>query len=451
MSGQIGSSSSGSIPLPPVRGTGPLQPLAGPVSQASSTSRPTSRESIGRTSRLSLNAARVGRYQRGRRIIVYRSRLPYRFYPRAFMPGWMLDPARRQERATRLLPGRQETDGQRLIPGNGSTNQDNRPAPGVQAGGGQQIDPAIQPTGGNVPAPGQDVAPTVDRDAKLAFLREKLPLGSRSALDAIADRLDQRDIRTGETMLDHLHRFARDGVDAGASNAGLTTEGLLGDLVRELANPGLIHQSNRGTCAATTAQYYMAINHPAEYARLVTDLMTTGKTTTASGAVYNRDDPSMLDDNSTRNAVDRVIQATLMDQSSAGDYDNATDRRTDGSGGMSSQDMTQLLRDMTNGVDGDMRMVSGNSTSILQRIADSTARGIEVPVGINWSQGGMHAKHALLVTGIQDGYVTLRNPWGSGDKGTLFNGPDRQVISGTGDIRMRLADFQRRLEVSVLA
>ena len=113
--------------------------------------------------------------------------------------------------------------------------------------------------------------------------------------------------------------------------------------------------------------------------------------------------------------------------------------------------MTRLIRDMTGGADGDMTQVTGNSNSVIQRIQASTARGIEVPVGLDWSNSGRHAQHALLVTGIQDGYVTLRNPWGSGEKGTGYNGPSRQVISGTGDIRMSLADFQRRLLCSVLA
>jgi len=302
------------------------------------------------------------------------------------------------------------------------------------------------------PAAGGGVSPTVpDRDAQVAAIRQAIPSTARSSFDSIVGMLGRKDLKTGQTLLDHLARFASQGVDARASQAGLTTGQVLGELVMELAHPGLINQSNRGTCAAATAQYYMAINHPAEYARLVTDLMTTGQSTTAGGAVYRRDDGSMRRDDSTRNAVDRVMQSTLMDQSSQGDYDNATDRRANGSGGMSAEDMTAVLRDLTGGTDGNMRTVPGNNSVVIQRIAASTARGIEVPVGLDWSQSGMHAKHALLVTGIENGYVTLRNPWGAGERGTAHNGPARQVISGTGDIRMTLAEFQRRLEVSVLA
>jgi hypothetical protein len=325
-------------------------------------------------------------------------------------------------------------------------------------GGTSSLDPgglparALPVAGGGADAGVVQGAPTVaDREAQIAAIRQAVPSVARNSFDAIVGMLDQKDLKTGQTLLDHLARFATQGVDAGASQAGLSTGEVLGDLVLELAHPGLINQSNRGTCAAATAQYYMAINHPAEYARLVTDLMTTGQSTTAGGVTYRRDDGSMRRDSSSRNAVDRVMQSTLMDQSSQGDYNNATDSRANGSGGMSAEDMTGLLRDLTGGADGDMRTVSGNGAAVIQRIAASTARGIEVPVGLDWSQGGMHAKHALLVTGIENGYVTLRNPWGSGERGTLHNGPARQVISDSGDIRMTLAEFQRRLEVSVLA
>ncbi len=57
----------------------------------------------------------------------------------------------------------------------------------------------------------------------------------------------------------------------------------LGDVIQEVVDPTSIGQESRGTCAAATAQTLLARSNPAEYVRLVGDLVTQGKTSLMDG------------------------------------------------------------------------------------------------------------------------------------------------------------------------
>jgi len=75
-------------------------------------------------------------------------------------------------------------------------------------------------------------------------------------------------------MMDQLGRLAQPGGDTA----------LLGQVVKDVANPGSIRQG-RGNqfCAATTALSDLAAGNPAEYARMAADLRLTGQSRTAGG------------------------------------------------------------------------------------------------------------------------------------------------------------------------
>ncbi|MEB3185810.1 MAG: hypothetical protein VKP72_00050, partial [bacterium] len=239
--------------------------------------------------------------------------------------------------------------------------------------------------------------------------------------------------------------------------------------VAELANPGLIRQGNKGTCAATTVQYYMALNHPAEYVRVAKELLTQGQTTTASGVVYRRDDTSIApDDNRVRMHLDRIVQVAFMDQDNAngrvlGGYDNARDLQSDGKGGMYTASTVRILQELTAGSQGTFTLLESGWNSngsqwqpdlagkqpLLDGIQRSLARGVESPVSLRWDTTGstIHSYHALLVTKVQDGQVYLRNPWGVGENVNSANlGPPREVLDAGGNIRMTLAEFTANLQ-----
>lgn len=290
-----------------------------------------------------------------------------------------------------------------------------------------------------------------DRAAKLDRIRGLLDTKGQEAFAKLGPKLDEKDLKTGKTTLDHMVELAEKGVDNQLLRNGITKGNILSELAQELADPGIIHQSNRGTCAATTVQYYMATNHPAEYARVVAGLMNGGQVEMASGKTFLRDQDAVAADSSTRNNIDRMFQTSATDRSELGDYRNDSDTHVTGARGMSQEDVTNLMNDLTSGKDGQFQTITGNGQDVLDRIARSTARGVEVPVGMKWAVSGRDAGHELLVTKIENGQVHLRNPWGQIERGQAYNGPQRQVLNGKGDIVMSLQEFQRNLITASLS
>ncbi|GEM_PF-1319954 len=291
------------------------------------------------------------------------------------------------------------------------------------------------------------------RQAKIDRVRQNLSPQAQTAFQQLESKLDETDLKEGKTLLDHLDALAKDGVNPRLEQQGISTKTILSELVQTLAEPGSIHQSNRNSCAATTVEYYMAFNHPAEFARLAGGIVSQGQVAAASGNTLALDPGSVPKDSSSRSNLDRMIQTTLMDQSSLGDYSNQTDRRRNGSSGMTQQDVTNLMNNLTAGTDGRFQTRDASNTSdLVGKIAQSTQKGIEVPVGIRWNSSGLqHSYHELLVTKIENGMVHLRNPWGEEENGRMFNGPNRQLINDQGGIALTIAEFQNRLVQASLA
>lgn len=289
-------------------------------------------------------------------------------------------------------------------------------------------------------------------------IRAALPENLRATFDALGPRLARLDLSLPpngpNSTLRHLHRLATRGLDAEAAQAGLNTGEMLGQIVETLANPGLIRQGNRGTCAATTAQYFMAINHPAEYVRLVSDLLTEGRTRTAGGREYLRDPGSLArDNNPLRRDVDRIIQVTLMDQRSVdgrgrGTYDNATDEHATGLSGLPQRTVTDILNEMT-GREGYFANRSYNPSALVEDMRRPLARGVEIPVMLRWDPNpeSRDSLHELLVTRIEGEFVYMRNPWGAVETGGR-NGPPREVVGDAGEIRMTMNDFRAHLHAA---
>lgn len=273
----------------------------------------------------------------------------------------------------------------------------------------------------------------------------QLTTEAKAAFGQLASKLDLKDLKTGKTLLDHLTELVDRGVDAAMRAVGITTGSVVSQLVQQLASPGRIRQDNRGTCAPTTAEYYMATQQPAEYARLAAGLMMGDRVQMASGATLVRDPGSVARDNSQRSDIDRIFQVALMDRSELGDYDNRTDAHVTGAGGATQDDVTRWMNDLTAGREGTFRTTNFTDPQMMAKLQASLQRGVEVPVGLNWSQYGRDAGHELLVTKIENGQVYLRNPWGVQETGSPGSGPNRRVLDNQGDIVMSLAEFQSRL------
>jgi len=106
---------------------------------------------------------------------------------------------------------------------------------------------------------------------------------------------------------------------------------LVGELVRNLAEPGRITQGRKGTCAPTVVETYLAVVAPGEYARIIAALATSGRVTLRGGHELVRDGDGPLEwseDEGRRSPASRLFQVAALEAASATlDYDDTQDRQ----------------------------------------------------------------------------------------------------------------------------
>lgn len=223
---------------------------------------------------------------------------------------------------------------------------------------------------------------------------------------------------------------------------GIDRQQLLAELIQEISVPASIAQNNKGTCSVTSIQILMAMEQPAEYARIVSELASpVGQAALRDGSGIHRDAELAQDDGSNRSVPSRLWQPAMMEFASGTlFYDNAIDKNTvlgipTGSG-MNNGAMQSVIRalmggdvvtyraegktplnlDPTNLLMGNSATGSRSPDALIARIQDSTRRGDPVPVGMDWGQpdaeGKIHGGHAVLVTKIEGDQVFYHNPWG---------------------------------------
>ena len=90
----------------------------------------------------------------------------------------------------------------------------------------------------------------------------------------------------------------------------------------------------------------------------------------------------------------------------------------------------------------DNRTESGRSQAE-QAIRRALNAGEQVAVGMSWGTGG----HALLVVGMTETTVILRNPWGGSDRGGDGGDgvPARDALDSSGTIEMSKEEFFSKL------
>jgi hypothetical protein len=133
---------------------------------------------------------------------------------------------------------------------------------------------------------------------------------------------------TGRTLIENLKALSLQTLvlPAELKNAGLDPNVYLYSVLGELNDPNEINQGNRATCTVTSVQYLLAKQNPAEYARLMTGLLTVeGKVQLRDGSWLSRVADSVgPDDDPSRNGSERLLQSALMNYAHAG-YSNKTD------------------------------------------------------------------------------------------------------------------------------
>ena len=249
---------------------------------------------------------------------------------------------------------------------------------------------------------------------------------------------------TGGTLLDSLKNLSTQKM-----GEGLDRQTVFNDLCSHLADPGRMKQGGKGTCTVATMQNLQASRDPAEYARLVTGLSSEeGQVRMKNGHTLEREEGTLTDDGSRRDSVSRLYQAALMEYANGDlDYDNAEDQHSDGGSGLGrnaqGRALDALFGDKYDPVAVDGRGAGGRQQAV-EQIQAALARGEQIPVALTFGQNdeGQPTGHALLLVGMTDTTVILRNPWGSAEQGQDQLGrPNREALDNEGHIEMSIVDF----------
>ncbi len=192
---------------------------------------------------------------------------------------------------------------------------------------------------------------------------------------------------------------------------GVDRNQLVTDLVQELATPSAISQGTVGTCAPTAVIVQLAMENPAEYARIAAGLASPeGEVVLAGGATLKREDGTAAEDGRGRSTVQRLMGPAMMEMANGSrDYDNATDSGA----GAWSPELDALYEQVMGRPMSEQRITTdAQRAEAMQTIDAELAQGQSVPVAISWGTG----YHKVLVTGTEtvDGveYVKYINPWG---------------------------------------
>lgn len=149
--------------------------------------------------------------------------------------------------------------------------------------------------------------------------------GYQSPLEAIASALEEKVYgrprllapgTDGKSALEHLARLARGPLDPAVAKriAPETSKEVLAGMLQEIADPRRIQQDSAGSCTVTSAQSFMALRMPGEYARIVVGLAVDGSVKLASGQnmKVDIDGLQVIAQGVRRTVSERIFQASLM-------------------------------------------------------------------------------------------------------------------------------------------
>ncbi len=252
------------------------------------------------------------------------------------------------------------------------------------------------------------------RYRKLQTLIEADPLSKEALQTMLLDgRLPGgKDLSGRGTLLVNLAALAEQ-----ALAPGVKRESLVSDLVQEVENPVVISQKDKNTCVATSSVVDLALRNPAEFTRLVAGLAApNGKVKLAGGSVIARE-PQWLDTLGNRTPSVHMLSGSLMELGNGPlKYEPVEDRHEVLNKGLyeglfligANRILSQL-----NDRDYDAVVATRwNLDAVMSRMADATAAGKRVPVGLAWEDGG----HQVVVEGIKDGQVQFLNPHGNRER-----------------------------------
>ncbi len=221
----------------------------------------------------------------------------------------------------------------------------------------------------------------------------------------------------GATLLSNLERLAENPVHANAAGDTDTAEVLEG-VLRDIVNPNRIHQGDAPTCTATSVQFELVADEPAEYARIMADLVTNGQSKLRNGGVFTLEAGETAARDG-RSVSQTIFQNAAMELGNGADDDYDPFKRQsvnnkDGSThqGLFPAEQTQLLRQVF-GVNYESSKLRNakDGGKFLEKIRDYDARGAENrPIILHIDQGPYN--HAVTLDSVRDGKVFYRDPYG---------------------------------------
>lgn len=256
---------------------------------------------------------------------------------------------------------------------------------------------------------------------------------------------------------------------------------LLGELIRNIVQPGRITQGLKGTCAATCIEIYVAERDPAEYARIIAGLVSPdGKVKLRNGGELARDEDVLEPDEHEfrRSPVSRLFQVACMEYAYPElDYRNAEDGQFEGvkntGTGLSLGAFDRLLDGITGkhwetlsdaharfaslfarfGVDtSKVADLHRDALSIIERVTsagETVFATLELPKvrsPVRRAAGSAeHAAHKVRILEIDrpNGIVTYDDPMDP--QQAWFEGIRTRIVDRYGRCTMPIADFEKLL------
>ena len=277
------------------------------------------------------------------------------------------------------------------------------------------------------------------------------------------------------TTLDHLNRLAETPLHSAITDSTGSPQNkskVMEDVLKEINKPSQnLNQGNKGTCTVTSMTHTLAEQNPAEYARIVTDLATTGQSKIANGNTITPPADGFAQDNSDRSVSERLLQSALMNYARPGSgYQNwnKTGFPTSSGGtvdngfppngnGLVAADNMRIMQ----GLYGKQMVNHTDKAKLQAQIQNEINKG-NVPIftGVNWGAG---QAHAIEVLKIENGRVYFRNPHGPGavsSNGTMMGtaanntnaGPLRRTEDSANGVQsMTINDFNNAVRDIIVA
>jgi hypothetical protein len=259
-------------------------------------------------------------------------------------------------------------------------------------------------------------------------------------------------------LLKELAGLAGDRVDGGIDATKLLSEALV-----ELKDPVTISQQSRGTCAATSVQILTALESPEQYVKLLRGLASPdGSAKLPSGVVLKRESDWASDADGGRSITSRLMQPAFMEYANGDlDYLNEDDMDLDPTthekalSGLTAEQAMNLLeasrlsptgftvqglvydpslseatsrgldatiqdaKDMLKVLQDGHAIDPKSQSDLLASLAKQATPQTPVYATVIYTlypERGNVGFHAILVTGVKDGFVSYINPWGQEEK-----------------------------------